>query len=120
MEMQNANDRVKVIGINGAGFGIIQKSVMQSRELYVKAKALYAYLACFVRNGDAVLLAKSKICYDLDISRSTLKKYLCSLIKRGYLEVEQTKDEAKVYQILHFINCKSENENNLEGNKIED
>ena len=105
--------------MNGAGFGIIQKSVMQDKELYTKAKALYAYLACFAGNGGTILLAKSKICYDLGISRNTLRKYVRSLIKCGYLEVEQTKDEADVYRILHFINCKSENKNNLEGNKIE-
>ena len=95
MEMQNMNDRVKVRGMNGAGFGIIQKSVMQNRELHVTAKAIYAYFSSFVGGGNSCFPSRSKICYDLDISKDTLTKYLNNLINCGYLEIEQATEGGK-------------------------
>lgn len=95
MEIQNMNDRVKVRGMNGAGFGIIQKSVMQNRELHVTAKAIYAYFSSFVGGGNSCFPSRSKICYDLDISKDTLTKYLNNLISCGYLEIEQSTEGGK-------------------------
>lgn len=95
MAMQNMNDRVKVRGMNGAGFGIIQKSVMQNRELHVTAKAIYAYFSSFVGGGNSCFPSRSKICYDLDISKDTLTKYLNNLTNCGYLEIEQATEGGK-------------------------
>ena len=95
MENKDMRDRVKVRGMNGAGFGIIQKSVMQNRELHVTAKAIYAYFSSFVGGGNSCFPSRSKICYDLDISKDTLSKYLNNLISCGYLEIEQSTEGGK-------------------------
>lgn len=103
MEMQNMNDRVKVRGMNGAGFGIIQKSVMQNRELHVTAKAIYAYFSSFVVEGNSCSLSRSKICYDLGISKGTLSKYLNNLINCGYLEIKQIRENGKLSHNVYTL-----------------
>lgn len=120
MEMQNMNDRVKVRGMNGAGFGIIQKSVMQNRELHVTAKAIYAYFSSFVGGGNSCFPSRSKICYDLDISKDTLSKYLNNLINCGYLEIEQLNENGKfshnVYTLCDPDWPPRKHENTVSGN----
>lgn len=120
MEMKNMNDRLKVRGMNGAGFGIIQKSVMQNRELHVTAKAIYAYFSSFVGGGNSCFPSRSKICYDLDISKDTLSKYLNNLISCGYLEIEQSTEGGKfshnVYTLCDPDWPPRKRENTVSGN----
>lgn len=94
MEMKN---------MNGAGFGIIQKSVMQDKELYTKAKALYAYFSSFVVEGNSCSLSRSKTCYDLGISKGTLSKYLNNLINCGYLEIKQIRENGKLSHNVYTL-----------------
>lgn len=88
-------DKIKIQGINSAGFGIIPKLVMQDRELHVTAKALYAYFRSFAGAGDACFPSRSKICYDLNISIETFCKYLKNLVRCGYVKVDQIKENGR-------------------------
>lgn len=120
MEMKNMNDRIRVRGMYGAGFGIIQKSVMQNRELHVTAKAIYAYFSSFVGGGNSCFPSRSKICYDLDISKDTLTKYLNNLTNCGYLEIEQATEGGKFSHNVYTL-CDPEwpprkRENTVSGN----
>jgi len=64
-----ANDIIKVQGINSKGYGIIPKLVMQDRNLNVIAKAIYSYLCSFSGAGETCSPTRSKICYDLQMSK---------------------------------------------------
>lgn len=88
-------DKIKLQGINAAGFGIIPKLVMQDRELHATAKAIYAYFCSFAGAGETCFPTRSKICYDLCISIETFYKYLKNLIRCGYVKVDQIKENGR-------------------------
>lgn len=103
MEGEKMADKLKVKGINSAGFGIIQKSVMQNRELHGMAKCLYAYFCSFAGAGATCFPTRSKICYDLNISTDTFSKYLKNLVSCGYVEVEQIKENGKYSHNIYTL-----------------
>lgn len=88
-------DQLKMQGINSAGFGIIPKLVMQDRELHAIAKTIYAYFCSYAGAGSVCFPTRSKICYDLNISNDTFAKYLKNLVRCGYVEVEQIKENGR-------------------------
>lgn len=101
------NDQLKVEGINSKGFGIIPKLLTQDRNICIGAKGLYAYFCSYAGAGDTCFPTRKKICYDLGISKDTFGKYLRKLVWRGYIEVEQIKENGRfshnVYTLCHTI-----------------
>lgn len=86
-------DKLKGSSINSQGYGTVPKMIMQDRSINIAAKALYAYFCSYTGGGDTCFPSRNKICYDLDISKDTFTKYLKELTDRGYVTIEQSKNQ---------------------------
>ena len=106
-------DQIIGFDVNGLGFGTIPKSVMQSQEISIKAKAVYAYFCSFTGAGDSCFPSRNKICTDLEISKDSLTKYIRELREAGLLKIEQEKSDGRflrnVYTLTDAKNTVSEN-----------
>jgi len=99
-----ADDIIKGIPINSAGFGTISKLAMQDRRLHIAAKAIYAYFNSYAGGGDTCFPSRKKICFDLGISNDTLSKYLRQLTECGYISVEQIKEGGRFSHNVYTLN----------------
>ncbi len=118
-------DQIIGFDVNGLGFGTIPKSVMQSQEISIKAKAVYAYFCSFTGAGDSCFPSRNKICTDLEISKDSLTKYIRELREAGLLKIEQEKSDGRflrnVYTLTDAKNTVSENtvsENSVSENSV--
>ena len=66
------------------GFGMLPKAVMQSPNLKIESKAIFAYLTTFAGNGDTAFPGRELICKDLGISKDRFYKYMNELKEKGY------------------------------------
>lgn len=62
--------------------------VITDRKLGTTAKAVYAYFYNFSLSRNKPFISKTKICYDLDLSRVTFQKYLNQLEKHKVILIE--------------------------------
>lgn len=99
-----ADDIIKGVQVNSAGFGTISKLAMQDRRLHIAAKAIYAYFNSYAGGGDTCFPSRKKICFDLGISNDTLSKYLRQLTECGYITVEQIKEGGKFSHNIYTLN----------------
>lgn len=83
----------KLNGIYSKGYGTIAKSVMQDRNISIKAKGLYAYLCSFSGKCGSCYPSRSKICYDLNINNNTLSKYIKELVNSGYISTNKKRND---------------------------
>lgn len=95
----------KIIGfdVNGQGYGTIPKAVMQSQEISITAKAVYAYFCSFTGAGDSCFPSQSKICTDLRISKDSLSKYLRELKSFGLIKVVQEKESGRFSRNVYTL-----------------
>ncbi|MCI9364255.1 MAG: helix-turn-helix domain-containing protein [Oscillospiraceae bacterium] len=78
------------------GFGTIPKLVMLDQSLSPQAKAIYAYFASFAGAGTTAFPRHSTIMSELKIgSLGTYYRHFNQLVERGYLSVEQRKDNGR-------------------------
>lgn len=98
------NDKLNVSGVNRDGFGIIPKRVMQDQELTIGAKAIYAYFCSYAGAGATCFPTRDKICKDMGISGDTLGKHLKALAKKGYIQIEQVKDNGRFSHNVYTLN----------------
>lgn len=99
-----ADDIIKGIQVNSAGFGTISKLAMQDKRLHIAAKAIYAYFNSYAGGGDTCFPSRKKICFDLGISNDTLSKYLRQLTECGYITVEQIKEGGRFSHNIYTLN----------------
>ena len=99
-----ADDIIRGIQVNSAGFGTISKLAMQDRRLHIAAKAIYAYFNSYAGGGDTCFPSRKKICFDLGISSDTLSKYLRQLTEFGYISVEQIKEFGRFSHNIYTLN----------------
>lgn len=99
-----ADDIIKGVQVNSAGFGTISKLAMQDRRLHIAAKAIYAYFNSYAGGGDTCFPSRKKICFDLGISNDTLSKYLRQLTECGYISVEQIKEGGRFSHNIYTLN----------------
>ena len=102
------SDIIKGSEINSAGYGIIPKLAMQDLDLDIGAKAVYAYFCSFAGAGDTCFPSREKICNDLRVSKNTLTKYITQLVKRGYLDVEQSKGNGRFANNVYTLRSEIE------------
>ena len=102
------SDIIKGSEINSAGYGIIPKLAMQDLDLDIGAKAVYAYFCSFAGAGDICFPSREKICNDLRVSKNTLTKYITQLVKRGYLDVEQSKGNGRFANNVYTLRSEIE------------
>ena len=91
-----------------SGYGILPRAFMKDRNLSIQAKAIFAYFVTYAGNTNIAFPGRSLISEDLGISDDTLGKYLKELRDKGYIQVEQVKDNGKfshnVYTLIPFPN----------------
>lgn len=90
------------------GFGTVPKLVMLDQTLSPQAKALYAYFTSFAGAGTTVFPHRSTIMRELKIgSLGTYYRHFNQLVERGYLSVEQRKDNGRfdicIYRVNEFV-----------------
>lgn len=95
-------------GILIKGFGLVYKSVLQSKDLNLKAKAIYAYLCAFAGNSNKCYPSVKKITNDLNIDYQTLLKYRGELVSKGLIRVEREKNKFNANNI-YIIEINTEN-----------
>lgn len=104
-----SEDLLKVVGVNSRGYGIVPKLIMTDRRLHVIAKAIYSYMCSYAGSGTVAFPSRDKLCYDLNISKDTLTKYLKQLQDTGYVKITQNKIKGKfsnnVYELIAFVNA---------------
>lgn len=102
-----SQDKLQLDGIFTEGYGIIPKSVMRDKGISLSAKAIYSYFCSHAGQGDTCFPSQNSICYDLDISRGSLAKYLRELTVKGYIVTEQVKENGRfshnIYRLPHDI-----------------
>lgn len=97
-------NKLKIQGINSRGFGIIPKLVTTDRSLSLPAKGLYAYFCSCAGENKTCSPLRQNICYDLHISKDTLRKYLKELIEHKYISNKQIKENGKFSNNIYTIN----------------
>lgn len=76
---------------------------MQSQEISIKAKALYAYFCSFTGAGFSCFPSQQKICFDLEISKDSLNKYIRELKEAGFIDVEQEKENGRFSRNVYTL-----------------
>lgn len=84
-------DILEVEGINRKGFGIISKFVMKDLDLSIESKTIYAYLCSYAGAGSSAFPSRSRILYDLQISKNAYYRHYNALIKEGYIKAARKK-----------------------------
>lgn len=97
------DDKIKGLSINKDGYGFIPKSVMQDKNLAIATKAVYSYFCSFTGAGDSCFPTRKKICFDLNISNDSLSKYLQQLVKNGYLQITQIKENGRFSHNIYTL-----------------
>ena len=96
-------DKIRGFNINSQGYGTVPKVVMQSQEISISAKAVYAYFCSFTGAGHSCFPSQYKICSDLEISKNSLSKYIRELKEAGFVEVEQEKVNGKFSRNVYTL-----------------
>lgn len=109
-------------GILVKGFGLVYKGVLQSKDLNLKAKAIYAYLCAFAGNSNKCYPSVKKITNDLNIDYQTFLKYREELESKGLIRIEREKNKFNANNV-YIIEINTENikinlcyEDNYESN----
>lgn len=74
------------------GFGMIPRAVMQSTELSVKEKGVYAYLITYAGPGQTAFPTTPMMANHLNITRVSLRKYISHICELGYITRKITTD----------------------------
>ena len=84
-------------------FGAIDKRVMEDPRISTTAKALYAYLCCFVNNHtDQCYVSVERIATDLNMSNSTVSRHIKALTKHSVItRIETPRVFATISRINH-------------------
>ena len=96
-------DGIQLEGIFSQGYGFIPKAVMRDKELHIIAKGIYSYICSYSGKGKDAFPSQKLICYDLDISKDTLAKYMKQLTTNGYIEIKKNFKSGKFANNLYSI-----------------
>ena len=100
---KTTNDILKVEGIFDKGFGPSPKLVMQDRRLTPQAKGIYGYFASYAGNGTTAFPSRSKILYDMNMSKDTYYKHFNLLKQYGYIKVEQQHQGGRLSRNIYTL-----------------
>ena len=67
-------------------FGIVNREVMLSSNLSIKAKALYSVLACYANKQRSCFPSISTLADDLNVSQRTTKRLIKELKDQDYVK----------------------------------
>lgn len=82
------------------GYGILAKFALRDAKLHVGPKGLYSYLTTW---GNECFPGRDLICRDLNINTKTFSIYLTELKQRGYITVEQVKENGRYSHNIYTI-----------------
>lgn len=106
--MQETNE---LEGIFKNGYGYIPKAVMKSKNISIKAKAVYAYICCYAGKDGKAFPGRELMCYDLQIAQDSLNKYIKELVNNGFIfkqhqRTEGNKFDNNIYTINYNVDFK--------------
>lgn len=106
--MQETNE---LEGIFKNGYGYIPKAVMKSKNISIKAKAVYAYICCYAGKEGKAFPGRELMCYDLQIAQDSLNKYIKELVNNGFIfkqhqRTEGNKFDNNIYTINYNVDFK--------------
>lgn len=107
-KVQELKQLLKNEGILVKGFGLVYKGVIQSKDLNLKAKAIYAYLCAFAGNSNRCYPSVKKMINDLNIDYQTFLKYRKELESKGLIKIEREKNKFNANNI-YVIEIDTEN-----------
>lgn len=70
--------------------GRVYQNVARSPKLTLGAKGLYAYLAAFCGEGNECYPSVETICEEINVTKTTMYKYMKELVEHGVVEKKQT------------------------------
>ena len=90
------------------GYGVVYQRVMSSDKLHRDSKVIYAYLCSYANIEGVCYPTRERIMNDLQMSKTTLYKYLKPLVDIGVVQIEKTKTDKgllskNVYHLCHKI-----------------
>ena len=88
-----AYEKIRTVGIQAYGYGLIEQRVLKDPALHITAKAIYAYFCAFSGNTSTAYPSVKAILRDLKICESTYYKYIRQLVDKGYVEVIEHKTQ---------------------------
>ncbi len=95
----------KLSGIYKNGYGYVAKSIMKNRNISIKAKAVYAYLASYAGKKSTAYPPIKLMCQDLRVTPSSLNKYINELVNCGLIsKTKNRSDDMRFENNLYTIN----------------
>ena len=90
------------------GYGVVYQRVMSSDKLHRDSKVIYAYLCSYANIEGVCYPTRERIMNDLQMSKTTLYKYMKPLVDIGVVQIEKTKTDKgllskNVYHLCHKI-----------------
>ncbi len=83
------------------GYGIVWRSVMQSKSLSCTAKAIYAYLASYADKNGTCFPSVERILDELNINKTTFYKHIRQLELAGIVQKISRNDHGK-FVVTHY------------------
>lgn len=88
------------------GYGIVQTSIMQLKDLSIQAKAIYALLASYTGGKEYCFPSIKKIGEDVNLSSPMVIKYINELVKKNLVTKSKLSDNpwnhSNKYQVLYM------------------
>ena len=90
------------------GYGVVYQEIMSSDKLHRDSKVIYAYLCSYANIEGVCYPTRERIMNDLQMSKTTLYKYMKPLVDIGVVQIEKTKTDKgllskNVYHLCHKI-----------------
>lgn len=96
------NDRL----IDLRDYGTVEKWVLTNPEISVGAKGFYALICSYAGNKDNAYPGTDLICYQLNISKNTLQRYIKELKDNNCIMVTQERNQGKFsHNIYSLLPC---------------
>ena len=110
-------------------YGIVNKNILQNKNISIKAKGLYVYLCARSGNKGYCTPSVATICNDLGITDNTFFKYKNELVKANIIKVTKEGTGIKQRNIYHlpkvskgygivYLDTLKDNSINLQGKAI--
>lgn len=94
--------KIRMAGLEAAGYGMIPRVVMIDPRLECRAKAIYAYFCVFTGSGNNAFPKQKNLLYHLNISQPTYYKFYNRLQELNYIQVQQRTTESGKFSVNDY------------------
>ncbi|MBQ2175577.1 MAG: helix-turn-helix domain-containing protein [Alphaproteobacteria bacterium] len=84
-------------------FATIPNSIVRNKALSIQAKAVYAYLSSYAGKKGKCYPSYARMTTELNISQTSLTKYINELVECGYIHKEQSKANGKFNRNIYIL-----------------